>query len=147
MKGEKKFVVLAIVGGIVALAAIIGFAGMGNVRHVSIFWPEEVKQTLEFQTKDGKTVVVGKMGNSGTNPDLVMRTGDYTYVLTVVNRDTIPHQLYVDSVDIQTKLLMPGESDVLRIQLQNEMTFNYYDIADGKELLGTIRSVQVTPIG
>lgn len=144
MGSEKKFVILGIVGGCLALVAIFGYASQGYVRQFNIFWPEEVRQTLEFQTIDGKTVVVGTVGNGGTNPELVMRTGDYSYIITVVNKDTMPHQFYVDGVDLKTKLLEPNESDKIIIQSKNEATFNYYDIANGKEFLGTIRAVRVT---
>jgi len=84
------------------------------------------------------------VGNGGTNPELVMRTGDYSYIITVVNKDAAQHQLYVDGVDLKTKLLEPNESDKIIIQSKNEATFNYYDIAKGKEFLGTIRAIRVT---
>jgi hypothetical protein len=146
VNSEKKFVLYAIISGCVALAAIFGYASQGYVRQFNIFWPEEVRQTLEFRTLDGKTVVVGTVGNGGTNPELVMRTGDYSYIITVVNKDTIPHQLYVDGVELKTKLLEPNEKDVITIQSKNEATFSYYDIANGKEFLGTVRAVHVTLI-
>jgi hypothetical protein len=145
MNNEKKFVIIVLVIGFVGLAAIIGYAGMGFVRHVNIFWPEQIRQTLEFQNLDGKTVVVGTVGNAGTNPDLLMRTRDYSYIITVVNKDTIPHQLFVEGPNVSTKLLEPGESDKITIQSKNEATFNYYDTAEGKEFLGTIRAVKVVP--
>lgn len=144
MDNEKKFVIIGMVAGGIALAAIFGYASQGYVRQFNIFWPEEVRQTLEFRNIDGRTVLVGTVGNGGTNPDLIMRTGDYVYVITVINKDTLSHQLYVDGVDAKTKLLMPDETDVLRIKSKNEATFNYYDTSQGKELLGTIRAVRVT---
>ncbi len=143
MKSDKKFLVFGIVAGFVALVAIAGYVSQGYVRHVNIFWPEEIRQTLEFQNIDGKTVVVGKGGNSGINPELIMRAGDYSYIITVVNKDTVPHQLYVEGFT-QTKLLEPDENDQIVLRSKNEMTVNYYDIADGKEFLGTIRAVKVT---
>lgn len=145
MNSDKKFIIAGLVGGFIVLAAIFGYAGQGFVRPFNIFWPEEVRQTLEFRTLDGKTVVVGTVGNAGTNPELIMRTGDYTYIITAVNKDTVPHQLFVEGPNIGTKLLEPGESDKIFLQSKNEVTFNYYDIANGKEFLGTIRAVQVTP--
>lgn len=146
MNSEKKFVIIGLAVGCIALIAIFGYASQGYVRQFNIFWPEEVRQTLEFQTQNGSTVVVGRIGNGGTNPDLIMRTGDYSYIITVVNKDTTSHQLYVDGVNLKTKLLEPDESDKIIIQSKNEATFNYYDIAKGKEFLGTIRAVHVTLI-
>lgn len=145
MNSEKKFIIIGLIGGFVALAAIFGYASQGYVRPFNIFWPEEVRQTLEFRALDGRTVVVGTVGNAGTNPELVMRTGDYSYIITVLNKDVVPHQLFVEGLNIGTKLLEPGESDKIILQSKNEVTFNYYDIAEGKEFLGTIRAVQVTP--
>ena len=146
MNSEKKFVLVGIVTGCIALIAIFGYASQGYVRQFNIFWPEEGRQTLEFRALDGRTVVVGTVGNGGTNPELIMRTGDYSYIITVVNKDTIPHQLYVDGVELKTKLLEPNESDKVKMQSKNEATFRYYDTANGKEFLGTIRAVHVTLI-
>ena len=146
MNSDKKFLIFGITGGFVALAAIFGYASQGYVRPFNIFWPEEVKQTLEFRNVNGETVVVGTVGNAGTNPELIMRTGDFSYILTVKNKDTIPHQLYVDGVDIKTKLLQPEEDDKIIIRSKHDTMFNYYDTADGKKLLGTIQVVHVIPI-
>jgi hypothetical protein len=146
VNSDKKFLIFGLVGGFVALAAIFGYASLGYVRQFNIFWPEEVRQTLEFRNVNGETVVVGTVGNAGTNPALIMRTGDFSYILTVKNKDTIPHQLYVDGVDIKTKLLQPEEDDKIIIRGKHETMFNYYDTADGKKLLGTIQVVHVIPI-
>jgi hypothetical protein len=143
---ERKFVIFGIVGGCIALAAIFGYASQGYVRQFNIFWAEEVRQTLEFQTLDERTIVVGKVGNGGINPELIMRTGDYSYIITVVNKDTKQHQFYVEEANLKTKLLEPNESDQITLQSKNEATFRYYDIANGKEFLGTIRAVHVTLI-
>jgi hypothetical protein len=145
VNSEKKFIIIGLIGGFIALAAIFGYASQGYVRPFNIYWPEEVRQTLEFRTLDGKTVVVGTVGNAGTNPELVMRTGDYSYIITVVNKDIIPHQLFVEGPNIGTKLLEPNESDKIILQSKNEVIFNYYDTASDKEFLGTIRAVKVTP--
>lgn len=146
MDAEKRFVVIGLLCGFVALIAIMGYASMGNVRHVDIFWPEQIKQTLEFRNVDGVTVVVGTVGNGGTNPDLIMRTGDFYYVLTVRNKDAAPHQLYVEGLDVRTKLLEEGASDQIILRSSQENTFNYYDVADGKLLLGTITARYVIPL-
>jgi hypothetical protein len=144
VNSEKKFVIAGLSAGCITMIAIFGYASQGYVRQFSIFWPEEINQTLEFQTQNGHTVVVGKVGNGGTNPELVMRTGGYFYILTVVNKDTVPHQLFVEGPNVSTKLLTPDESDKIILRSKNEVVFNYYDTAKGKEFLGTIRAVKVT---
>lgn len=146
MDPEKRFVVIGLACGFVALAAIMGYASMGYVRHMNIFWPEEIRQTLEFRNVDGKSVVVGTVGNAGTNPDLIMRTGDFTYILTVRNTDDLPHRLYVEGLDVGTKLLGPGESDTIRLNSRYEGTFRYYDTAAEKQYLGTITARYVVPL-
>ncbi|HSA97508.1 MAG TPA: hypothetical protein VLF17_00315 [Candidatus Nitrosotenuis sp.] len=146
MNSDKRFLIFGLVGGFVALAAIFGYASMGYVRAFNIFWPEEVRQTLEFQNVDGKTVVVGTVGNAGINPSLIMRTGGYSYIITVVNKDTVPHRLYVDTVNASTKLLQPDEDDQIIIRSKYDTKFNYYDIANGTNLLGTIQVVHVIPL-
>lgn len=146
VNSDKHFLIFGIVGGFVALAAIFGYASMGYVRPFNIFWPEEVRQTLEFRNVDGNTVVVGTVGNAGTNPPLIMRTGDYSYIITAINKDTIPHRLYVDGVNASTKLLQPDENDVIIIRSRHDAKFNYYDTADGTKFLGTIQAVHVVPL-
>lgn len=146
MNPEKKFVIIGLVCGFVALAVVMGYASMGYVRHMNIFWPEEIRQTLEFRSVDGKTVVVGTVGNAGTNPDLIMRTGDFTYIMTVKNADSVPHQLYVEGLDKSTKLLGPGKSDRITLNSRYEASYNYYDISNGKQLLGTITAKYVVPL-
>jgi hypothetical protein len=143
---DKRFLIFGLVGGFVALVAIFGYASMGYVRPFNIFWPEEVRQTLEFRNVDGNTVVVGTVGNAGTNPPLIMRTGDYSYIITAINKDTIPHRLYVDGVNASTKLLQPDEDDVIVIRSRHDAKFNYYDTADGTKFLGTIQAVHVIPL-
>ena len=143
MNSEKKFVLIALIVAFAAFGGIVMFAGQGNVRHVNIFFPEQIKQTLEFRNVDGKTVVVGTIGNSGTNPDLISRT-EFAYILTIKNADTKPHLFYVDTIDIKTKLLEPGQEDTITIQSKKEATFQYYDIAETKQLLGTIQIKRVT---
>jgi hypothetical protein len=143
VNSEKKFVIIALIGGFAALGGIVAFAGQGYVRHVNIFWPEEIRQTLEFRNVDGNTVVVGTVGNSGTNPDLISRT-EFAYILTIINADTKPHLFYVDTVELKTKLLEPGQFDTITIVSKKETTLRYYDIAEQKLLLGTIQIKKVT---
>lgn len=142
MDSEKRFVIIALVGGFAALGGIILFTGQGYVRHVSIFFPEEIRQTLEFQNIDGQTVVVGTIGNLGVNPSLISRT-EFAYILTIKNEDTKPHLFYVDPIGVKTKLLEPGQSDTITIQSKQEATLQYYDIAEKKQLLGTIQIKRV----
>ncbi len=142
MDSEKKFVVIALIVAIVAFGGIVLFAGQGNVRHVNIFWPEQIKQTLEFRNINGQTIVVGTIGNSGTNPDLISRT-EFAYILTITNADTKPHLFYVDIIDLKTKVLDPGESDTIIIKSNKEATYRYYDIIDQQQLLGTIQIKRV----
>lgn len=143
MNSEKKFVLIALIVAVAAFGGIISFAGQGNVRHVNIFFPEQIKQTLEFRNIDGKTAVVGTIGNSGTNPELISRT-EFAYILTIKNADTKPHLFYVDPIGAKTKLLEPGQEDVIVIQSKKEAIFQYYDIAETKQLLGTIQIKRVT---
>lgn len=142
MDSEKRFVIIALVGGFAALGGIILFAGQGYVRHVNIFFPEEIRQTLEFQNVDGQTVVVGTIGNLGVNPSLISRT-EFAYILTIKNTDIKPHLFYVDPIGVKTKLLEPGQSDTITIQSKQEATLQYYDIAEKKQLLGTIQIKRV----
>lgn len=142
MDSEKRFVIIALVGGFAALGGIILFAGQGYVRHVNIFFPEEIRQTLEFQNVDGQTVVVGTIGNLGVNPSLISRT-EFAYILTIKNADIKPHLFYVDPIGVKTKLLEPGQSDTITIQSKQEATLQYYDIAEKKQLLGTIQIKRV----
>ncbi|MFN3655249.1 MAG: hypothetical protein ACK4TO_08000 [Candidatus Nitrosotenuis sp.] len=144
MNSERRFVIIGLIAGGVTLAAIFGYASQGYVRQFNIFWPEVVRQKLEFQTHENRTIVVGTEGNGGTNPELIMRAGDYSYIITVINKDTKPHQLYVDGVELKTKLLGPSDTGTITIISKNEGIFNYYDVANGKEFLGTIRAIRVT---
>lgn len=142
MDSEKRFVIIALVGGFAALGGMIVFTGQGYVRHVNIFFPEEIRQTLEFQNIDGQTVLVGTIGNLGVNPSLISRT-EFAYIITIKNADTKPHLFYVDTIGVKTKLLEPGQTDTITIQNKQEATFQYYDIAEKKQLLGTIQIKRV----
>jgi hypothetical protein len=88
-----------------------------------------------------------------TNPTLISRSGDDTvYALTVINQDNDLHMLYIDGLNLHTKILRPGESDTISIYPEEEGSYKYYDrlttIKDdrGKEtmkLLGEFRIVKV----
>jgi len=124
---DKKLIVIVILIGIVSLAAMIGFIGKGNVRHVSIFWQERVEQTVDFEEVDGKTQLQGISGVDGEpNPYLVTRTG-FAYILTVLNHGDKPHRLYIEGLDVQTNLLEPGHVERLTIHPNKEGVYKYYD--------------------
>ena len=144
MNSDKKFIVIALVGGFATLVILIGFIGQGNVRHVEIFLPEQVQQTVAFKDVDGKVKLVGISGVGGDNPTLIMRTS-FAYVLTVVNEGDKHHRLYIDGLNVQTDLLLPGEKDVITVYPTEEGTYNYYDKRQTLKLLGQIKAVSVIP--
>ena len=143
--GDKKLVIIGIVVGVVGLAAMIGFIGQGNVRHVSIFWQETVEQTVAFEDVNGEVQLRGIVGISGEpNPTLVSRTG-FAYILTVVNNGETNHRLYIDGLNVQTDLLDPGEQDTITIYPTEEGTYNYYDKRERLKLLGQLKIISVVP--
>ena len=145
MISDKQFVILALVAGIASLVIIIGVVGQGGVRHVEIFYPEQVKQTVAFRDIDGEVKLVGISGISGEdNPTLIMRTG-FAYVLTVINEGDKHHRLYIDGLQVQTDLLEPGQNDTISIIPSEEGTYNYYDKREKSKLLGQLKAVSVVP--
>jgi len=145
MASDKKFIIIIIVVGIAALVIMIGAIGQGNVREVPLFYPEKVEQTVAFQEVDGKVMLVGKLGvKESNNPTLIMRTS-FAYILTVVNEGTTNHRLYIDGLNVQTRLLHPGESDRIIIIPTEEGVYNYYDKRETVMLLGQIKAVTVVP--
>ncbi len=145
MHSDKKFIVFALVGGLAALVILFGFIGQGNVRHVQIFFPEQVQQTVAFKDVNGEVRLVGISGIGGdNNPTLIMRTS-FAYVLTVVNYGEQHHRLYIDGLEVQTDLLKPGEKDTITVYPTEEGTYNYYDKRQDLKLLGQIKAVTVVP--
>jgi hypothetical protein len=142
MKNDKKVLIGSIIGGMIFFSLLIGFIGQGNVRQVPIFFKEHMEATVAFRNIDGETKIVGLKGNAGINPTLVMRTGDFAYILTVINQDTTPHMFYVDGLEIHTKALRPGENDTVTIYSKNPGTYNYYDRIEEKQI-GKIKAVKV----
>lgn len=139
---SKKFIVIGVIGGIVFFGALMSLIGQGTVRHVDIFYPETVRQTVAFRDDDTKTTLVGISGIGGkNNPTLITRVG-FMYILTVINDDTSPHMLYIDGLDIQTGLLVPGEKDIITFTPQSEGIYNYYD-KQQELLLGQLKVVKV----
>ena len=127
------------------MAASIAYIGGGNVRHVQIFLPEQVKQTVVFQDNDGQVQLVGLSGiGESDNPTLITRVS-FEYVLTVVNQGDKNHRLFIEGLNVQTDLLEPGQSDTITIIPLEEGIYNYYDKRDRLELLGQIKAVIVSP--
>ena len=142
---EKRFVIVSLAMGLVALASFVAVIGQGNIRHVEIFWPEKVEQTIAFKDIDGDVRIVGISGTAeDNNPTLIVRTS-FAYVLTVENHGDRHHRLYIDGFNVQTDLLEPGQSDTIVIHPDKEGLYNYYDKRQDLKLLGQLKSVQVVP--
>lgn len=142
---EKQFVIAGLAAGLVALASFTAVVGQGNVRHVEIFWPEKVEQTVAFKDIDGNVKIVGISGTAeDNNPTLIMRAS-FAYILTVENHGDRHHRLYIDGFNVQTDLLEPGQSDTIVIHPDKEGLYNYYDKRENLKLLGQLKSVQVVP--
>jgi hypothetical protein len=142
---EGKLVAVALIGGLVALILFFVLISGGIVRHVPITWQEKIETTIAFKTVDGQLKVIGIKGNSGTNPTLLMRTKDFPMVLTVINQDSIPHMLYIDGLDINSKILKAGENQTITFYSPTEETYNYYDrLSPSIEPIGQIKAVKVT---
>ena len=142
MKNNKKILIVSIIGGMLFFSLLVGFISQGNVRHVSIFFKEHVEATVAFRNIDGETKIVGLKGNADVNPTLVMRTGDFAYILTVINQDAVPHMFYVEGLEVHTKVLRPGENETITIYSKNPGTYNYYDRFEEKPI-GKIKAVKV----
>jgi hypothetical protein len=143
--GDRTFVVIAIVGCLAAFVTLLIVVSAGGIRHVQIFMPEKIEQTLVFAQVDGKTALVGTKGIAQVNPNLIMRTGDYAMVLTVINEDDRNHMLFIDGLNISTKVLLPGNIDVITFYSEEEATYNYYDwLSEDREPIGQIRAMKVT---
>jgi hypothetical protein len=142
---DKRLIIVAILIGVIFLAALVGFIGQGNVRHVSIFWQERVEQTVVFEEVNGQVQLRGILGVDGDpNPHLVTRT-NFAYLLTVINNGTTEHRLYIEGVNKQTDLLNPGEQETLVIHPDKEGIYKYFDKREGLEPLGLLEVKTVVP--
>ena len=142
---DKSLIIIGLIAGVIALVVIVGFIGQGNVRHVAIFYPEKVEQTIAFQDINGEVKIVGLKGiGEDDNPTLIMRTS-FAYILTVVNQGDKHHRLYIEGFNVQTDLLEPGQNDTITIMPTEEGTYNYYDKRERMKLLGQLKAVQVVP--
>jgi hypothetical protein len=137
-------VLLALIGAIVAFAIALVYISGGGVRHVEIFLPEKAFVTVAFQNLDGEVKLVGIEGIAGINPTIIMRTGDFAMELTVINQDSVPHALYIDGLNLTTRFMAPGDSEVLTFYSKGESTYNYYDYEHRESPLGQIQAVKVT---
>lgn len=145
MDSDKKFIAILLIIGVASLGLIIGVVGQGSVRHVQIFYPEKVEQTVAFHDVEGEVRLVGILGVKGEeNPILIMRTS-FAYILTVINDGNIEHRLYIDGLEVQTDLLSPGEKETITIFPKEEGIYNYYDKRQTTKLLGQLWAVSVVP--
>ena len=144
---DGKFVASGIVGVIAVFAVLIFFVGGGGVRHVPITFNEIIQTTIAFRDIDGETKVVGLTGNTQVNPTLLSRSGtDTVYILTVVNQDDELHMLYIDGLNIHTKILRPGDSDKITIYPKREGIYVYYDRLATDPEKGTT-ATSINPLG
>jgi hypothetical protein len=144
-QGSASFVISVVAIGIAIFAVMIAFVGEGNVRHVEIYLPEQITQTVAFQG-DGSIELVGVLGTGeANNPTLVTRSGDFAYVLTVRNDGDSPHRLYIEGLEVQTDLLMPGDEDTITVIPKHPGTYDYYDKTETLNKLGQLKVVQVVP--
>ena len=145
MKKDVSLILSAIAIGIASFAVLIAFTGEGNVRHVEIYLPEQIKQTVAFQG-DGSIDLTGVYGTSeANNPTLITRSGDFAYILTVRNDGDSPHRLYIEGLEVQTTLLMPGDEDTITVIPKKPGTYDYYDKTNSLKKLGQLKVVQVVP--
>lgn len=141
---DGKVVIVAIVGTMAAFAAAVAFISAGSVRGTAIFLQEKTQDMLAFENVGGKVALVGLTGVGGVNPTLTMRTGDYAMVMTVINRDSVPHGLYIDGVNVSTGMISPGQNATVTFHSKGEATYHYYE-TPGNSQLGSIIAVKVTP--
>jgi hypothetical protein len=142
---DKTLIIVAILIGVVSLAAMIGFIGQGNIRHVSIFWQERVEQTVAFEDVDGNVQLQGISGIDGEpNPHIITRTS-FAYVLTVINNGDKSHRLYIEGLEVQTDLLEPGQQEILTIYPDKEGVYKYFDKRENLDHLGFLEVKTVVP--
>ncbi|MDE1845645.1 MAG: cupredoxin domain-containing protein [Thaumarchaeota archaeon] len=140
---DKKMIAISLTASMFLLIFIVVFVGQGNVRHVIIFWDEDIRTTVAFRSENSTTHVVGLVGNGGVDPTLVMKAGHTPYILTVINQDTVPHMFFVSGLNAHTKLLRPGENDTITLVSKNESEYNYYDRMQPDKIIGKIIAVKV----
>ena len=146
VKSDIAFVLSVIAIGMAIFAVMFSFIGLGSVRSTQIYLPEQIRQTVAFE-ENGNVKLIGVAGTGELdNPTLITRAGDYAYVLTVINLGKSPHMLYIDGLDVQTKLLQPEDQDTILVVPKKPATYHYYDKADGLHMLGELKVVKVVPM-
>lgn len=142
----KLLLIIACISCIVAFGLIIGMIGNGEVRHVQIYLPETIRQTVIFEDDGTKTNLIGKtISDQNPNPTIITRAGGYSLLLTVINHSESSHGLYFENLDVQTKMLLPGQVETLVITAADGL-YRYYDLTDMTNPLGTLQVVNVIPI-
>ena len=142
----KLLLVIACISCFIVFGLIIGIIGNGEVRHVQIYLPETIRQTVIFEDDGTKTNLIGKtISDENPNPTIITRAGGYSLLLTVINQSESSHGLYFEKLNIQTKMLLPGQVETLVITATDGL-YDYYDLADMETPLGTLRVVNVIPI-
>lgn len=101
-----------------------------------------IRTTVAFRDTNETTSLVATKGVTGTNPTLIMRT-NFPYGLTVVNEGNFPHILHIEGLDVDTKILRPGESDTISLYASKEGVYTYYDRMHLKIPLGQIKAVSL----
>lgn len=138
-------IIAVILVGFVSFGVLIVYIGQGNVRHMSIFWPERVVQTVAFEDVNGIVQLQGISGVDGDpNPYLATRV-NFAYVLHVQNNGDKPHRLYIDGINVQTDLIEPGKQFTLTIYPTQKGVYNYYDNSTNLIKLGTLEIHSVVP--
>jgi hypothetical protein len=98
---------------------------------------------IAFKEVSGVLQVVGVEGVSGTNPTLIARTG-FVYNLYVTNNDSIPHMLIIEGLNVRTKLIASGQTEMISVFPTTEGEFRYYD-ETMKTRFGVLKVVAVEP--
>lgn len=98
---------------------------------------------IAFKEVSGVLQVVGVEGVSGTNPTLIARTG-FVYNLYVTNNDSIPHMLIIEGLNVRTKLIASGQTEMISVFPTTEGEFGYYD-ETMKTRFGVLKVVAVEP--
>jgi len=142
---ERILIIVAMIAGMIGLAATVAFVGQGNVRHVEIFWQEKVEQTVVFEDVNGEVQLRGITGIAGEiNPHLISRTS-FAYILTVINNGDKHHRLYIEGLEVQSNLLEPGQQDIITIYPIEEGIYKYFDKRERSEHLGFLEIKTVVP--
>lgn len=136
-------IIISLAASMSFLIFIVSFVGQGYVRHVVIFWDEDIRATVAFRGENGTTHIVGLVGNGGVDPTLVMKAGHTPYILTVINQDVRSHMFFVSGLYAHTKILRPGDNDTITLVSKNEAEYNYYDLIQPGKIIGKIIAVKV----